>query len=58
MSINTETTDTPREPKCVELTKLTERDLNNVVGGVGLGLRKSAGNQASGVMFLAFTFKL
>jgi type VI secretion system secreted protein Hcp len=24
----------------------------------GLGLRKSAGNQASGVMFLAFTFKL
>lgn len=25
---------------------------------VGLGIRKSAGNQASGVMFLAFTFKL
>jgi type VI secretion system secreted protein Hcp len=25
---------------------------------VGLGLRKSAGNKASGVMFLAFTFKL
>jgi type VI secretion system secreted protein Hcp len=25
---------------------------------VGLGLRKSAGNEASGVMYLAFTFKL
>ncbi len=25
---------------------------------VGLGMRKSAGNQASGVMFLVFTFKL
>jgi bacteriocin-like protein len=55
MSTDTETTDTPREPTYVELT---EKDLNNVVGGVGLGLRKSAGNQASGVMFLAFTFKL
>lgn len=25
---------------------------------VGLGMRKSAGGQTSGVMFLAFTFKL
>ena len=33
---------------------LSEADLNAVSGG----MRKSAGGQASGVMFLAFTFKL
>lgn len=33
---------------------LSEDELNSVAGG----MRKSAGNQASGVMFLAFTFKL
>ncbi len=55
MSTNTESTDTAREPKYAELT---EKDLNRVAGGVGLGLRKSAGNSASGAMFLAFTFKL
>jgi bacteriocin-like protein len=38
---------------------LTDEELNAVSGGaVALGLRKSAGNQASGVMFLAFSFKL
>ncbi|HEX3995370.1 MAG TPA: bacteriocin [Acetobacteraceae bacterium] len=33
---------------------LSDDELNAVSGGV----RKSAGGQASGVMFLAFTFKL
>jgi hypothetical protein len=33
---------------------LSKDELNAVSGG----LRKSAGTQASGVMFLAFTFKL
>ena len=51
----TETADTAREPTHVELT---ERELDNVVGGVGLGMRKSAGNGATGVMFLAFAFKI
>lgn len=33
---------------------LSEAELNAISGG----MRKSGGNQASGVMFLAFTFKL
>jgi len=34
--------------------ELTEKDLGTVVGGT----RKSAGSGATGVMYLAFTFKL
>lgn len=38
--------------RSVNQSALSEDELNAVSGG----LRKSAGNQASGVMFLAFTF--
>ena len=53
-------TDKARKPTDVSSNQmaneaaLSEDELNAVSGG----LRKSAGNQASGVMFLAFTFKL
>jgi hypothetical protein len=48
-TLNSSHTGTTRE--------LTIQDLDAVVGGVGLGMRKSAGNGTSGAMFLAFTFK-
>jgi hypothetical protein len=58
-------TDRTRKPTDMYLvpladgTALSDQELNAVSGGsVGLGLRKSAGNQASGVMFLTFSFKL
>jgi len=51
----TETTKTPPKPASIELT---DQDLDKVVGGVGLGLRKSAGGTVSGSFFLSFVFKL
>jgi len=42
----------------VEPRSLSAEELDNVVGGVGLGLRKSAGSAATGTFFLSFTFKL
>jgi hypothetical protein len=36
------------------VSALSDDELNAICGG----MRKSAGNQTSGVMFLAFTFKL
>jgi bacteriocin-like protein len=53
-------TDKARKPADVRANQaangsaLSEDELNAVSGG----MRKSAGGQASGVMFLAFTFKL
>lgn len=53
-------TDRTRKPTDVSANPLTNvselsADELNAVSG---GMRKSAGNQASGVMFLAFSFKL
>jgi hypothetical protein len=48
--------DTAKPARELAAAELTADELECVSGG--LGLRKSAGNGASGVMFLTFTFKL
>ncbi len=44
-----ETANASREPTPIELT---EKELDKVVGGVVLGLRKSAGGTTTGTFFL------